>query len=80
LSRAAVSVAVFPGGVDVGKKVGHFRCFLTTPGTPNRIFSTYLSCTKGPRHARVSVEVLPGGIAVSKKGKMVYRTGWNPGS
>src|SRR5262249_1176133 len=25
LSRAAVSVAVFPGGVDVGKKVGHFR-------------------------------------------------------
>jgi hypothetical protein len=48
-------------------------------------FSASLSCNKGPNegprrgHIDVSVEVLPGRIAVLKKGKMVYRTGWNPG-
>jgi len=77
LSRAAVSVAVFPGAAIVGKKVGQVSCYVEAPDAP--IFSAYLSCKKGPRHAAVSVEVLPGGIAVLKKRKMVYRTGWNPG-
>jgi len=51
LSRAAASVAVMPGLVDVGKKAGQVSCFLVAPGHRNQIFSAYLGCTKGPRHA-----------------------------
>jgi len=79
-SRAALSVYVLPGGVDVLKKVGQVQCVWQGLRERDPTFSTYLRCTKGPRrHVAVSVEVLPGGIAVSKKGKIVYRTGWNPG-
>ena len=80
LSRAAESVGVWPGGVDVGAKVGQISCYVGAPGgTASRFFSAYLSCKKGPRHAAVAVEARPDGIAVLKKRKMVYRTGWNPG-
>jgi hypothetical protein len=91
LSRAAASVAVYPWGVLVGKKVGHVQCFWQAPGPgliPPRTFyfSASLSCNKGPNegprrgHIDVSVEVLPGRIAVLKDDRrVVYRTGWDPG-
>jgi hypothetical protein len=80
LSRAALSVDVVPGAVNVVKKVGQVQCLWEGPSeTAHPIFSAYLECGNGQHHAEVWVEVQPGGIAVLKKGKIVYRTGWNPG-
>jgi hypothetical protein len=78
-SRAALGVTVFPGAVDVGKKVGHVRCISEGPSeTGHPFFSAYLRCQKGPHSvSSLSIEARPDGIAVLKKGKMVYRTGWN---
>ncbi|HET8752160.1 MAG TPA: hypothetical protein VFM43_06495 [Gaiellaceae bacterium] len=88
VSHAAGSVEVRPGGLIVLKKVGQAQCVFDAPlGASSArgghlIISDLLCSREGPRkHIRVSVKVLPGvpgGIAVLKKGKMVYRTGWDP--
>ena len=79
-SRTAESVFVLPGSVHVEEKVGHVQCYWEAPGPTHPTFSfhLYLQCQKGPHAVSfVSIEMVPGGIAVLKKGKMVYRTGWN---